>query len=248
MNKLLVILPVVFILSACRTTNITGGKIKEITLEQTEQQMMLNQLQFVSFSAKAKVEVSANGASQTFNASIDMEKDKFIGISLRMLGIEGARILITPDSIKIIDRVNQKYYPNDFNYIEKTFGLAIDFATLQNLITGNLIFYNGTIYPGTPDDEKYVLWANDGAYKNTIWLYPSFHVMRMQIEDMLHPRNMTLENSGYRKVNGQAFAFLRRWQLTAVDNYNIGLEYSSLTLDEPAEFTFTVNPKYEVVH
>lgn len=248
MNKWLVILPLFLILSGCRTVNITGGKIKEISLDEMEQQMLQTQLQYTTFSAKAKVEVINNGGSTNINASIDMQKDIYIGISLRMLGIEGARIFITPDSIKIIDRINQKYYPHDFSYLEESFGVAIDFKTLQDLIAGNLIFYNGTIYPGTPDDEKYVLWANDGAFKNTIWLYPSFHVMRMQIDDLMHPRTMTLENGGYRKVENQTFAFLRQMHLSAVDNFDIGLEFTSLTLDEPVDFSFTVNPKYEVVH
>lgn len=238
----------VFLLSACRTTKITGGKIEALNLDAIEQQMLAAQLQYNTFSAKSKMEITTPDGMQSISANIDMEKDKFIGISLRMLGIEGARIYITPDSIHIVDRLNQKYYPKDFTYLEETFGVTIDFNTLQNLIAGNLVFYAGSIYPGTADDEKYVLWANDGVFKNTIWLYPSFHVMRMQIEDFMHPRSMTLEYTGYNKVSSQAFAFLRHLQFSAVDNYDIGLEFTSLTLDEPVNFNFTVNPKYEVVH
>lgn len=248
MSKWLLILSLCFTLSACRFAQITGGKIKEVTLEEIEQQLLQTQLQYNTFSAKTKVEVQTDAEVRTVNASIDMQKDTYIGISLRMMGIEGARVLITPDSVKIIDRLNQKYYPYTFSYIEEIVGMSLDFATLQDLIAGNLVLYNGTIYPGTPDDEKYVLWSNNGIIKNTIWLYPSFHVMRMQIDDLLHPRSMILENSGYRKVAGQAFAYLRQLQVSTVDNMEIDLEFTSLTLNEPIDFPFTVNPKYEVVH
>lgn len=237
-----------FTLSACKTSNITSGKIRDITFDEVERQLLSTQLHFTTFSAKAKMDVLSGEESQSINASIDMQKDAYIGISLRLLGIEGVRVLITPDSIKIIDRINQIYYPRSFDFLEQNFGVRLDFETLQNLIAGNLIFYKGNKYPGTPDDAKYVLWANDGSFKNTIWLYPSFHVMRMQIDDLLHPRSMTLEYTGYQKTAGQVFAFIRQLQLQAVDNYNIRMEFTTLTLDQPVEFSFTVNPKYEVVH
>lgn len=238
---------------SCNTSkNNTGGKIENLNMDTLDARLHADEFRFTTFLAKAKIDVTDDEKSQSVNANIEAEKDKYIGISLRMLGIEGAKIYITPDSIKIIDRINQKYYPRDFSYLEKIFSVQADFQTLQNLLVGDLVYYTGTKYP-LACDTCYAIQTQNATLKNTIKLYPSFDVMQMFVEDMQNRRTMLLTYDQYQKIKGakdkeaQHFSFLRTILIEAVEKYAVSMEFTDVTLNEPPGFTFSVNPKYEKV-
>jgi hypothetical protein len=57
------------------------------------------------------------------------------------LGIEVFRILLTPDSLKLISKVpdNKYYYVGRFDVLSDMLGTEIDFDMLQNLLVGNAL-------------------------------------------------------------------------------------------------------------
>lgn len=238
----------VMLLMSCGTTqHILGGRIKDTTPAELDARINERRVQFTTFSGKAKIDVTGKDISQTMNASIDLKKDSVIGISLRLLGVEGARIQITPDSIKILDRINQEYIPRDFSFIEKNFALRINFNDLQNLITGSPLFYDQSTLSLGVSDDKYVLIAQKDVYKNTLWMDGDFEILRMFIEDLYNQRTLTLGYDDYNKIQGQPFAFIRTILIDAQDDFSANIEFSKVTFDEPFEFSFSVNPKYKRV-
>lgn len=238
----------VMLLMSCGTTqHILGGRIKDTTPAELDAKINERRVQFTTFSGKAKIDVTGKDISQTMNASIDLKKDSVIGISLRLLGVEGARIQITPDSIKILDRINQEYIPRDFSFIEKNFALRINFNDLQNLITGSPLFYDQSTLSLGVSDDKYVLIAQKDVYKNTLWMDGDFEILRMFIEDLYNQRTLTLGYDDYNKIQGQPFAFIRTILIDAQDDFSANIEFSKVTFDEPFEFSFSVNPKYKRV-
>lgn len=61
-----------------------------------------------SFSANARVTVRSPQRNGTFNATVRQERADSLFMSLSLFGIEGARMLVTPDSFFVYDRRNQK--------------------------------------------------------------------------------------------------------------------------------------------
>ncbi|MBC8173543.1 MAG: DUF4292 domain-containing protein [Chitinophagales bacterium] len=257
MNKIFVALlisSVVFY--SCRTTkNIAEGKLmEELSADQLNTKIEQNKFHFTTFYASSKVNIESKPLTQNAVAIISMQQDSFIGISFRVLGLEGLKIFITKDSVKIIDRINRKYYPRDFKYIENVFAIPTDFQTLQDIITGDLVYYTGTMYPLVSDTcNCYRLNIRNGSLINTIKLFPTFDIATMFVEDLQNNRTMFLQYSDYKKVERveqigrQNFSFLRTIHIDAVDKYSMLLEFTDVTLDEPLDFTFTVNSKYEKV-
>lgn len=62
------------------------------------------------------------------------KRDSAIFINISKLGIEGARIVLTPDSVKYNNHLNQEYYWGDYSIIKKIFGFDIDFYCIQALL------------------------------------------------------------------------------------------------------------------
>lgn len=235
-----------FTLFSCETTkNIFGNKIKETTTEELNTKVLDKTIIYKTFSGKANIDITGPNINQSVNAQIDILKDSVIGISLRVLGIEGARVMITPDSIKILDRLNQQYIPRSFSFIETNFSLPITFSDLENLICGNPVFYNNTTLTQGISDDKYVLFAQRDVYKNTIWLSPDVDILRMFIEDLMNKRTLTLTYNEFDKIEGRQFAFLRTILIDATDDFTANIAFSKIAFDQPFDFTFNVNPKYE---
>ena len=249
MNKIFCIcITVTILISACKTEHeATGGKIKEMNAEQLDQKIQENKLVYETFYGKADVKITGPGVDQGATASMYMQKDSFIGVSLRVLSIEGLRVYITPDSIQILDRLNQKYFPRPYSYLRDSMGVSINFSDLQNLIAGNPIVYDNMNLTPASADDKYVLNAENDVYKNTIWLYPSFDIMRMFIRDLQARRNITLDYSSYHKIDGHYTAFVRKILIDAESDYSISLVFSKITINEPLDFSFTVSSKYKKV-
>ena len=112
------------------------GKKTEYLLNQ----LKLNEFQFETISSKAEFTILQKEKKTSFKASIRMRKDSAIWISITpALGIEMARVLITTDSVKVINRLSKEYFIGDYNYINKKFNVELVFEDIQSVLLGNAI-------------------------------------------------------------------------------------------------------------
>lgn len=233
-------------LTSCKTAKpIFSGRIKPMTVEEIDEEIRNRMIVFETFSGKAKIDLSSLTSSNSFSAAIDIRRDSLIGISVRVLGVEGARIRITPDSLEILDRLNQQYFPRDYSFLRDSFNLDLSFADLQNLIIGNPLMYDSATLSLGESDEFYILNAQKGVYKNTISLSPGFDILRMFIMDLYAKRNLTLSYDGYEKIDGQRFAFNRNILLDAREDLTANITFTNVEFNKPFEYSFTINPKYQ---
>src|ERR1035438_3224323 len=171
MNRLLyqakLVLFVCFIylfVSSC----ITHEKItKTIILEEQTpafliQKLHENEFHFEWLNAKANVDVIRNKESFNFSVSIRMRKDSAIWVTISpALGIEAIRVLITKDSVKLMDKVNKKYWINDFKYLNQLFHVPVTFDMIQSVIIGNYFSYQDETKPRSSYiDNQYYLLSN----------------------------------------------------------------------------------------
>jgi hypothetical protein len=249
MNKGVIIglIAAAFSMVACGTSGtLFTGMIKPITVEELDAELRAQQITFETFSAKSKVDISSSTGNQSFSASIDIRRDSLIGISLRLLGVEGARIRITPDSIEILDRLNQVYMPRDYSFLRDSLNLDLNFFDLQNLIIGNPVMYDSTTLELGSSEEFYILNASKGVYKNQISMAADFSIVRMFIQDLYAKRNLTLQYAEYDKIGGKRFALNRNILLDAREDLTANIIFTNVEFDQPFEFSFSVNPKYKV--
>ncbi|NNK80982.1 MAG: DUF4292 domain-containing protein [Flavobacteriales bacterium] len=127
--------------------------------------MEANMLQYDWITAKVSTEADMNGEKMSFKTNLRMRKDSIIWMSISpALGIEVARMIVTPDSVKFIDKWNDKYYLGTHDFIEERINVDLDFQFLQDLAVGNPILYDSEgKFKGTKDDEGYVLTSRSKA-------------------------------------------------------------------------------------
>lgn len=116
-------------------------------------------LDYSWFGSKISSEVDVQGQKHSFKTTVKMRKDSLIWLSISpALGIEVARMVITPDSVKFIDKWNDKYFIGDYTVMQEKLQLYFDFDILQDLIVGNPLLYDNTEkFRSTREEGMYVL-------------------------------------------------------------------------------------------
>lgn len=97
-----------------------------------------NEFQFTWLYAKANVESTIDGKDESFDIKLSIKKDSAILVSIRyILGLEVAKVLITRDSVKMVNYINKNYFKGDFNYINELLNADLDYDLLQAVLFGN---------------------------------------------------------------------------------------------------------------
>lgn len=112
------------------------------------------------YSAKAGVELKDSTGSKSFKAHIRCAIDSAAWISVvPALGIEVARALLTRDSLKVMDKLGDKYWVGDTAQAKRKFGLAPELSLFQQALLGMPI--------GLDPEEKYKSDREEGQYTLT---------------------------------------------------------------------------------
>lgn len=99
-----------------------------------------NQSSFKTLSIKAKADLAIGANTNDVSMNIRIRNNEAIWVSVTAIaGLEVARALITPDSVKILNRLENVYVKKPFSYIYDYTNEKINFATLQSVLVGNTI-------------------------------------------------------------------------------------------------------------
>jgi len=225
-----------------------------------------NEFCFDKFSAKMSVETVIDSVFNSFTITLRMKKDSVIWMSISKLGIEGARVLITKDSVKFFNRISNNYFKGDFTYTSKIFNTSLDFEMLQSLLMGNSVaFYN--------EDEKIKAGVDNCQYTlgtirkyklrrvmakgkelkepaQSIYLIPeTFKISRILFYDFNPDRSFDAHFSEYTKIDtNQLFPLQMNYYIKAQKNVNIDIHYSKPRLNEEDQsFPFKIPDNYEEI-
>lgn len=109
------------------------------------------------YSAKANIDLVLPDGGKSFKAQIRSVRDSATWVSVvPALGIEVARVLLTPDSLKFLDKLHDQYFVGDTAAAKKKFGLQPSLSLLQQALLGEPI--------GLDAREKYRSDREDGHY------------------------------------------------------------------------------------
>ena len=118
----------------------TPAKNIDPNVAKTLQLLQKNQLVFKELSARLKTKVKSPDLNQSFPTNIRWKKGEKLWLSMSIIGIEGVRVLITKDSIKVMDRLNDRYIMKPINYIKQKALIDLSFTDIENLLLGQLLF------------------------------------------------------------------------------------------------------------
>lgn len=224
--------------------------------------MQENEFKTEWLSLKLAVAFESEDASDSFKMYVRMKKDSVMWISATYYAVEVARFLVTPDSIKFMDRKDDKYYAGGIGFIKDSFNLDFNFESLQALLLGNSIGIDDSTKIRSYSKKDYYQLSSlkkglfrraegrmekgeDVSYSN--WLDPvTFKIARISIFDVRTSRTMEASYSQFEELIGQLFPrkidmkIMNAGKTTTVD-----IEYLKANSEGPYKLSFRIPEKYE---
>ena len=174
------------------------------------------EIDFKYLNIKSKVDFSSGGELQSFPVNIHIKKDSIIWLSI-VVGLEGARGIITKDSVIFLDRLHRTYYKYDFTSLSKQFNFNINYDLVQSILIGNMPIKKREIDEVSKQESVFVIKQKEGF---------------VQIENVIGEANLKLQ-----KVNAS----------DETGDSKMGIDYANfLTLSEfifPQEIRAKIDAK-----
>ena len=205
-------------------------------------------LTFEFMTAKGKVQFG----DQTANINLRMRKDSAIWLSASLLGIEGARLYITRDSVRVLDKLHREYYSGDFAYLSQRLNVPITFDMLQALLLGNYLApLSSATQPAitTEGTVQRVRYAQAGLLIMQLVDVTQGRPRQLMVQDSVRANQLTVDYADFRQLesNPQAFAFETQVQVQQRQQAPtmLTLSYRAVDLDKGRlQFPFSVPKGY----
>ena len=241
--------------------------LKEQGAEYLINKLKSNELKFNTLSAKFSATYYRDRKKTNISGQLRIKRDSIIWISLTpMLGIEMARFMLTPDSIKYLNRINTIFLLKDFKYINQMLNKTLDFDMAQAFLTGNdFSLYENNSFRASIDNHLYKLsTSNRRKLKRfvrrseeeisiplqSIWLDPEqFKITRVILmEAERGSRKFSADYSGFELLNKQQIPHSLDYRIeTDKDKVRIKIDFSKIQLNNDISFPFTIPDSYTKV-
>lgn len=210
-----------------------------------------NKINFKTFSSKARIQYEDhNGKQPDFNAFIRLQKDSvlWVSISSTFLGIEAFRILITPDTLIILNKLNKTVEYHPFSYIESFAKIPMDFKLLQNIIIGNPVYIGDSIVSYRKTENHILIGTVGDFFKNLITLSTGKDdLQRIKLDDIDISQNRTaaLLYGDYENNGDFDFATTREINVSEKSKVNVSIEFKQYGFNKELSFPFSIPRNYK---
>jgi hypothetical protein len=210
-----------------------------------------NKINFQTFSGKAKVQFEdRNGRQPDANAIIRMAKDSIVWISLSstFLNIEVIRILITPDTLIIINKLEKTVETYPYKYIRDIVQLPLTFSMLQDIIIGNPIFVGDSIKTSIISGNNILIETSDLFFQNLLTISTENHQLaKSQITESLQGniRTATLEFNDYNTLEQRMFATFRSLKVENSSKIDCRISFREFEFNNELSFPFSIPGNYK---
>ena len=231
-------------------TGLADSPLRDSALKDLET-LHNNQIDYRTFSAKIKVNYEdVYGSQPEGNVVLRLYKDSAIWISVSgsILNLEIYRLLVTPESVTVLNKLDKivEYHP--FSYMEEIVHIPLKFSTLQDLIVGNAIYVGDSII-GYQSSEKTILVATLGElFKNILSLSPDSKLLvtsSLTENKQLNNRTINLFYGDYRLSENGAFATTREIIVNDESKIKIALNFKQHEFNNELSLIFNVPPNYK---
>ena len=203
-------------------------------------------ISYRQFATRVKLDYTSGGQAISFTAVVRLYVDSLVWLSLQgPFSIEGVRILVTKDSINMINKLSGEYLSQSISYLQQLLPIATDINTLQYFILGYHLPTAAAkpVYRGL-EDSLCVIQSQSPAYRYTSWLAPQNYTMtKSLLIDQRQSRQMNLTFEHYILEQNRPFSSERSITIRQGNRVlGLSLSYGRVKIDEPLAFPFEIQP------
>ena len=216
---------------ACRTANVGAYEKKEnMRSAKIVENVMAKTPTYAKASYKFSCEYSVNGGSpDSFSGNLRVCRDSLMWVSLRSFNIEGFRVLVSNDSVKVINRLKNEYYAEDIY---------------------SVYYCVSTVAPKKQKRPNGNYAERRGSVIQTMKVVPgTFKVKNLYLEDLEDGRNAFVEYDKFTRFGDQLFPqtmniYVEYGNVEAIMKFSI----SDFAIDDELTFPFKIPAKYTKIN
>jgi hypothetical protein len=204
---------------------------------------------FSYYESSGSMEYATEGSKMELSVAIVMEKDRYIMLTITaLLGIEAARVLITQDSISILNRLQREHIVTNFDYIANLANVKLDLRQLQSMIAGNPPFVPdlAKAYPDTM--LQYIVFSHFATPELKQTVYASQRNLKTQkvmLADRTGTKELKMNYDDFYANSGNQYPKDININIRAEKNIDCKLRLSYFAFDKKKEINFAIPKSYK---
>lgn len=212
-----------------------------------------NHIDFQSLSAHMHVHYqSSDGKNNEVQAVIHLKKDSMIWISIigniGPVGLEAFRVLITRDSVKILDKLKKVARLRSVTYLREQIHLPVDFETVQDILIGNPIFLDTSrvLYYRT-ETKGVSIYSIGAVFSNFLTLNPDYTLQHSKLDDTdpMRARTCDITYGDYDNSAGMPFSTYRKISVAEKSKVDIEIHIKQYKFNEALSYSFSIPKNYK---
>ena len=256
----------VMAVSSCSSTKKVSAKrnLKKYGFEYLKLKMEENELSFHDLSAKLSLSYNNEKSTTNLRGQLRMREDSILWISFSpAMGIEAARLILTQDSIKFINRLNKTYFLGEYQMLDTLISTTIDYVIVQSMILANqLPYYKIDHFSVKADNNMYLLTMEKkrkvkrsikkgksptNVIIEKVWLDPvNFRMRRVEMNEIGDDKKkLVVQYDDYRETEGKMFPYKIKISVFADNDIVIDVNYNKVHFDQALSFPFRIPTKYK---
>jgi len=251
---------IVIILPGCKSTRpVSHARISEKPFDELYNQMLKHQPDFTFFDAKIAVDYKSGKKALHFKTRLRIKNDSIIWFSIvPAMGIEIARMEITRDSVKLINRAKKNYVTGTYHLLDSLLHISINYQMFQAILLGNDLngVHTKAVSSGV-DKGMYLLKVSRQldrpgtksaalVFTQRIWIDPvTYRIRRIAVNNPNNKRNgIKVFYDAYQNLNGRLFPSRMQILIQSKKKVQIDLEVKKPKLDQKVQFPFSIPQNY----
>ena len=209
-----------------------------------------NRIDFKTFSAKIKVDFEdKDGKKNDVTTFVRLKKDSSLWISVNaVFGIEAFRMLVTPDSVKIMNKLDKTVQLRSLQSLQEITHVPFTFSELQNIIIGNPVYLDTNIVSYKKDDRQISLIGIGQVFKHLLTIDKiDFSLQNSKLDDIdiNRARTCMVIYGDYERKNNIRFSTFRKITVSEKNKVDIEMKYKQYDFNEELNFPFTIPKNYK---
>lgn len=246
MNNLKHIAILLFIATLAFSCGARKGLKLTPTAPTAESSYWASQIDQEYLSIKGKIIVSGTSGNSQVTANIRMKQDSIIWASLGLMGMfEGVRVMITTDSVMVLNRLEGTYLSRPLSYLKEFLGMDIELSDIQNIMIGNAAFDSASYTWYQADSSAYLKGYKDHV-TNTITVGEDSRTQSSKFTSSQRPEKANINYIVYalfEGLNAPSEIEANVW-INGVET-QVKIMYSSIKTEAVSNFAFRVPDTYK---
>ena len=184
--------------------------------------------------------------SNSLKAMLRVKRDSFIWISVTApLGIEVARVLFTPDSVKFINARAKEYLISDYGIFSEKFDVNLTFDCFQRILTNQ--FFDFISCTSTVDREK--RYKLDKSGEDYVLYSLEERAIGRKLKRLYKKKRRNISYGHFKDFGGKLFPERLSFKLLSdSDDLEVVLDFTRLEFDVGVSPNFRITSKYKRIY